>query len=200
MEVGFRGGFLDDRIYFDVAAFSMQVNDEITSVSNVGNRSFFENADTDRNGLEIYAIVDLTEELTFSFAYTYSDFEIDSFPTNPDLNGNSLPGLPDNQLFAELTYDHDSGFYVVGDVLYVDDLHANNANSISNDSSTVANLRLGLSKDFGQWTVSPFLGINNLFDEEYNSNVRINGFGGRLFEPGPERNIYGGVSFRYERR
>ena len=200
VEVGFRGGFLDDRIYFDVAAFTMQVDDEITSVSNIGNRSFFENADTDRNGLEVYAIVELTEELKFSFAYTYSDFEIDSFPTNTDLNGNSLPGLPDNQLFAELTYDHDSGFYIIGDVLYVDDLYANNANSVSNDSSTVANLRLGLSKDFGQWNVSPFLGINNLFDEEYNSNVRINGFGGRLFEPGPERNIYGGVSLRYERR
>ena len=80
VEVGFRGGFLDDRIYFDVAAFTMQVDDEITSVSNIGNRSFFENADTDRNGLEVYAIVELTEELKFSFAYTYSDFEIDSFP------------------------------------------------------------------------------------------------------------------------
>ena len=200
VEVGFRGGFLDDRIYVDVAIFSMQVNDEITSVSNIGNRSFFENADTDRSGLEVYAIADLTDELSFSVAYTYSDFKIDSFPTNTAYNGNSLPGLPDNQLFAELAYNHASGFYLVGDLLYVDELYANNANSVTNDASTVANLRLGLSKDIGPWQISPFLGINNLFDEEYNSNVRINGFGGRLFEPGPERNIYGGISIRYQRR
>ena len=200
VEVGLRGGFLDDRIYLDVAAFSMKVTDEITSVSNVGNRSFFENADTDRAGLEVYGIVDLTEDLKLSFAYTYSNFEIDSFPNNTDLNGNSLPGLPDNQLFAELEYTHQSGFYIIGDVLYVDELYANNANSVTNDSSTVANLRLGCEKSFGQWIISPFVGINNLFDEEYNSNVRINGFGGRLFEPGPERNIFGGVTLRYERR
>ena len=53
---------------------------------------------------------------------------------------------------------------------------------------------------FGQWSVAPFVGVNNLFDEEYNSNVRINGFGGRLFEPGPEMNVYGGVTVRYDVR
>jgi hypothetical protein len=36
----------------------------------------------------------------------------------------------------------------------------------------------------------PYVGINNLFNESYNSNIRINAFGGRYFEPAPERNIY----------
>ena len=73
----------------------------------------------------------------------------------------------------------------------------NNANSGTSEASTVANLRVGASLALGQWQLDPFLGVNNLFDENYISNVRINGFGGRLFEPAPKRNIYGGVAVRY---
>jgi iron complex outermembrane receptor protein len=200
VEVGVRGGFLDDHLYVDIAAFSMQVDDEITSVSNIGSRSFFENADTDRNGLEAYAVLELVEGLALTLAYTYSDFEFDSFQTDPAFEGNSLPGLPDHQLFAEVQYNHPSGIYIAGDVLYVDELQANNANTTTTDSSTVANLRAGSSLEIGQWLINPFLGLNNLFAEDYISNVRINGFGGRLFEPGPKRNVYGGVTLRYEMR
>ncbi len=199
-EVGFKGRFLAGRLYLDAAVFTMQVDDEITSVANIGNRAFFENADTDRNGLEVTAIVQASDNLKFSFAYTYSDFEFDSFATNPTIAGNNLPGLPEHQLFAEVSYTHPSGFYVVGDVLFVDELYVNNANSTTNDESTVANLRAGYEAVRGRWKFAPFVGINNLFDEEYNSNVRINGFGGRLFEPAPERNVYAGVTLNYEMR
>lgn len=200
LEVGFKGGFFDDKLYLDVAVFTMDVTDEITSVANIGNRSFFENADTDRQGLEMTAIVEVTEQLKLSFAYTYSDFEFDDFDSNPGVEGNELPGLPENQLFAEVAYRHPSGFYVVGDVLYVDELFANNANTTINDDSTVANIRAGFTSTHGRWKVAPFIGINNLFDEEYNSNVRINGFGGRLFEPAPEVNVYAGITLDYEIR
>jgi iron complex outermembrane receptor protein len=46
--------------------------------------------------------------------------------------------------------------------------------------------------------IRPYIGINNIFDELYNSNVRINAFGGRYYEPAPDRNIYAGfvVNFR----
>jgi len=199
-ELGFKGSLLDDRIYLDIAAFTMQVDDEIASVENIGDRAFFENADTDRKGIEAYAVVELSADLLLSVAYTWSRYEFDRFSSNSDLVGNRLPGLPDNQLFAELEYRHDSGLYVVGDVLYVDSFFANNANSVSNSSYTVANIRLGYSFEFGGWKVDPFFGLNNVFDEQYNSNVRLNGFGGRLFEPAPGSNVYGGVAIRFDVR
>ena len=36
--------------------------------------------------------------------------------------------------------------------------------------------------------VSSFLGVNNLFDEEYNSNIRINAIDGRYLVPAPDQN------------
>lgn len=199
-EVGLRGGLFDDALYVEAAAFTMEVDDEIVGVSNIGNRTFFSNADTDRRGVEAFANLALDNGLELSLAYTYSDFEFDSFEDNEDFEGNALPGLPDHQLFAEMKYRHASGIYAIGDVLYVSELNVNNANSASTDSFTVANLRIGASVDLGQWQLDPFLGINNLFDEKYMSNVIINGFGGRLFEPAPTRNVYGGVAVRYVMR
>ena len=134
------------------------------------------------------------------YFYTYADFEFDSFPDNPDIAGNALPGLPEHQAYLELVYKHSSGFYASADVLYVDELFANNANSVTNDDSTVANMRVGYVGGQGRWKWAPFIGVNNLFDEDYNSNVRINGFGGRLFEPAPGRNVYAGFTLDYEMR
>jgi iron complex outermembrane receptor protein len=80
----------------------------------------------------------------------------------------------------------------------VDEIYANNANTVTNDSYALADLRIGYSRFFGPWELSPFVGLNNLFDKQYNGNVRINGFGGRYFEPAPDRDIYAGITVRYD--
>jgi iron complex outermembrane receptor protein len=76
-------------------------------------------------------------------------------------------------------------------------LYTDNANSTINSASTVANLRAGYEGGFGRWRWAPFVGINNLLDENYIGNVRINGFGGRLYEPAPDRNLYVGMTLDY---
>ena len=194
-EIGARG-LIGERVYFDIAGFIMEVEDEVVSVANIGNRTFFRNADTDRNGIEAAIVVDLLEGLQLTASYTYSDFEFDSFPSRMDAEGKMLPGIPENQFFAELAYRHDSGFYLSWDILAVDDLAVNNNNSVISDSYEVSNLRAGHRMQMAGFELSPFIGINNLFDTNYMSNLRLNGFGGRVFEPAPTLNVYGGVSVR----
>ena len=194
-EIGARG-LIGERVYFDIAGFIMEVDDEVVSVANIGNRTFFRNADTDRNGIEAALVVDILEGLQLTASYTYSDFEFDSFPSRMDAEGKMLPGIPENQFFAELAYRHDSGFYLSWDILAVDDLAVNNNNSVISDSYEVSNLRAGHRLQMAGFELSPFIGINNLFDTNYMSNLRLNGFGGRVFEPAPTLNVYGGVSVR----
>jgi outer membrane receptor protein involved in Fe transport len=50
-------------------------------------------------------------------------------------------------------------------VLFSGSLYANNDNTTSVGSYTVANLRLRYERQRGNWTVRPYLGINNIFDE-----------------------------------
>ena len=82
-------------------------------------------------------------------------------------------------------------------MLFVDDFPVNNANTEKNDAYTVVNLRLGYEGHIGHWRVAPFVGLNNLTDEDYNGLVRLNALGGRFFEPAPGFNVYGGLRLAY---
>lgn len=196
IELGIKASW-NERFYIDVAAYSMDVDDEITSISNLGSRSFFENADTERKGVEAMLIAQLFDGLKWTASYTHSDFEFTRFSSNTSLQGNSLPGIPEHQFFTELSYQHESGAYLVWDWLLVDGFFTNNANTVSSDAYQVSNLRLGSSFDKGGLRISPYFGINNLFDEDYHANIRINAFGGRFFEPAPDRHIYAGININY---
>ena len=126
--------------------------------------------------------------------YTYSDFTFDDFE---DFDGNTLPGIPKHSTFVAINYSNPNGFFTTIQSRFIGSIFTNNANSVADDGYTVINLNLGYTKVFKQVTVEPFLGINNLLDEAYNDNIRINAFGSRFFEPAPEINVYGGVKIRF---
>lgn len=89
-----------------------------------------------------------------------------------------------------------SGFYAKWDVTYTGEMFADNGNQTRVDPFTVSNLRFGHNAMYDNWELVSFLGINNLFDESFNDNIRINAFGGRYFEPAAERNAYIGLTLR----
>jgi len=201
-EVGIRGT-LGERNRYELSLFTIDVEDELIpyELAAQPGRVFFSNAGkSTRNGAEISVVSQPVEGLRISVAYTYSDFEFDEFldDNGNDFSGNALPGIPDDLFRGEVAYTHPSGFYGAIDLLNVGNFFVNNANSAVNESYSVVNLRFGhVDLRFGDWVLSPFVGVNNLADEQYAANVRINAFGGRYFEPAPERHFYGGLSIRY---
>ena len=132
-------------------------------------------------------------------AYTWSDFTFDRFRDREGnrFDGNRIPGVPDNQFHVGLDYRHPDGFYAGWDLLYAESFFADNANTVKSDSYKLSGLRAGYTHKWHGLEISPFVGINNLLDEEYFDNVRLNAGFGRYFEPAPERNYYGGISLRY---
>ncbi len=88
------------------------------------------------------------------------------------------------------------GFNARRETIYNGELNADNANDVEFDVYHVSNLRLGYDRFSSGWEFAAFVGINNLFDESYNNNIRINAFGGRYFEPAPERNAFAGFTLR----
>ncbi|MES9972115.1 MAG: TonB-dependent receptor [Candidatus Thiodiazotropha sp.] len=198
-EIGVKGR-LGSKARYDLALFTMDVTDELVPFE-VDDIEFYENAgESRRNGLEVQLVIEPVQHLIATLAYTYSDFEFDEFidDNGNDFSGKTIPGVPENLLSADFTYTHPNGVYGQFTALYVDEIYANNANTVTNDAYTVADLRLGYTKFFGPWELSPFIGVNNMFDKEYNGNVRINAFGGRYFEPAPDRDIYAGLTLRYD--
>ena len=199
-ELGVKG-LLPGRLRYDVALFRVDVDDELVPFELPGQsgRSFFRNAGkSTREGLELGVAVEPLAGLRVSLAYTYSDFTYDRFATPAGVfDGSRIPGIPCNQLWAEVAWRHASGFFAAWEALWVDALFADDANSVRDGAYLVSNLRLGRLFRLGPLDVEPFAGVNNLFDRAYNDNVRINAFGGRFFEPAPDRNFYGGIRIRY---
>jgi iron complex outermembrane receptor protein len=199
-EIGVKG-LLPGRVRYEVALFYIEVDDELVRFELSGSgQSFFENAGSSTHqGLESALTMELLPGLTGTLAYTWSDFTFDTFRdrSGNNFNGNKIPGVPDNQFHFELSYQHPSGFHAGWDLLHADSFYADNANTVRSGAYTVANLRAGLTRQWDQWEVSPFIGINNMFAEEYFDNIRLNAGFGRYFEPAPERNYYGGIGIRY---
>ena len=198
-EIGIKRRDRDQR--FELALFHIDVDNELTpfELATQPGRTFFENAGSStRDGLELAYSRQLTETIDLGTAYTYSDFEFDRF-TDANGNvfdGNRIPGIPREQLYLELNWFGNNGYYATWNLAYTGELYADNANQARVDSSQVSDLRLGYNGFRDDWEFTPFVGINNLFDEDYNGNIRINAFGGRYFEPAPERNAYIGISIR----
>ena len=201
-EIGLRGS-IGDRNRYEVALFDIDVKDELIpfELESSPGRTFFANAGkSSRKGIEFGFSSQPTERIGVNVSYTYSDFEFVRFmdDNGNDFSGNRIPGTVEHLLFGEITYTHPSGWFGALDLLYVGDQFADNANTAKIDSYTISNLRFGVDLVVGSFTVSPFIGLNNLFDEEYNSNIRINAFGRRYFEPAPERNYYAGVTVNFD--
>ncbi len=186
---------------YEFAVYRIEVDNELVPFEEDGftGRTFFRNAGSSlREGLEAGITARLFPVLSASLAYSAIDAAYRRYRTTTDnFSGNKLPGIPDQQLHAELRYDSSGGLYSVLDLLYVDSFYANDSNSVESNSYTVSNFQLGYKKELEKWQVMPYVSINNLFNEKYNSNVRLNGGFGRFFEPAPQRNFNGGVSARY---
>ena len=199
-EIGAKG-LLNDSIRYELALFHIDMTDELVQYEppTSPGHFFFHNAGkSTREGLESAVSFQPMDNLTVSASYTYSDFNYDKYTTPAGtFDGNTIPGLPRNQIYAELNYQHPSGFYAVWDVLWVDKIYVDDANSESSSPYTVSNLRGGYKGQWGNWSISPFIGLNNLFDERYNANIRINASYSRYYEPAPNFNVYAGLSIRY---
>jgi iron complex outermembrane receptor protein len=202
VEVGAKGTVASKiPLDYELAIYRTEVDNELVPFEEDGftGRTFFRNAGKSlRKGIEAGVTARLLPTISASLVYSAIDAEYKRYRTTSDnFAGNKIPGVPDQQLHAELRYDNAMGLFSVLDLLYIDSFFADDANTVESDSYAISNLQLGYKKDIENWQVTPYVSINNLFNEKYNSNVRLNGGFGRFYEPAPQRNFYGGVSARY---
>ena len=109
-----------------------------------------------------------------------------------------MPGVPEYFAYLGLHYQNNKGFKTTFETSYSGNLFANNANTVEVSDYLVSSLRATYDIQTARLMFRPYVGINNLFNKYYNSNIRINAFGGRYYEPAPERNVYAGIVIRYQ--
>jgi iron complex outermembrane receptor protein len=199
-EIGLKG-HASGRLRYDLAVFHIDVQDEIVPFELEGSgQAFYRNAGrSTHDGLEALLVLELLPGLTGSAAYTWSDFTFDTFrePGGVIHDGNRIPGIPEHLFNIALDWAHATGFYAGWDLLYAGHFYADNANAVKTGDYLVSNFRGGYRWQWDRWNCELFAGVNNLLDEDYMSNIRLNAAFGRYYEPAPGRNAYGGVLLTY---
>ncbi len=200
-ELGYKAG--NENLFFELAVFHINLEDELVpfEVDSSPGRTFFMNAGkSSRTGVETAVAWSNASGFGVDASLTWSDFTFDEFvdDNGNDFSGSRLPGLPEYFGYLAFHYETEGGFTAALESSYSGSLFANNANTAKVSSYVVTGLRAAYEFRNGDWLFRPYVGINNLFDESYNSNIRINAFGARYFEPAPERNIYAGIVIRFQ--
>jgi iron complex outermembrane receptor protein len=191
-----------ERFAAGLAAYAIAIDDELIPFESSSGRTAYRNAGRSRRlGLELDWQVRLLAPLRWSGAVTllnskYRDYTVG----DTSFDGNDEPGIPSYWVYQELAYLGPGGFFAALEAFFVDGYFVNDANTASTDSYALVNLRAGYEYNFAEhWTVSPFLGLNNLANVNYDGTVRLNALGNnpltsRYYEPAPGFNVYGGLS------
>lgn len=198
IEIGYKS--VKNDIYHEIAVFNIDLNDELVpyELEEFPGRTFYSNVGkSSRKGIESLLSWSVKPNLTVDASYTYSDFSFDSFvdKNSKDFSGSKLPGLPESFAYFGIRFENESGLNMNFNLNYSGDLFANNANSVKVQAYTVSNFRLSYNINKRNWKILPYMGMNNIFDTAFNSNIRINAFGSRYYEPAPGRNSYLGITF-----
>ena len=195
LEFGIRG--VIDSLQYNVVGFLINTNDDLVpfELAAFPDREFFRNAGkTERIGVEVEGSYAFAKAWKATFSYAFSEFTYSDYQISGDnFEGNFLPGIPKHNTSIGVQHAAKSGFHASVIANLVGAQFANDSNDVQVSGYELINVRVGYVFDYRNAQIRPYLGANNLLNQEYTDNVRINAFGGRYFEPAPQFNIFGGI-------
>ncbi|MDQ3604827.1 MAG: TonB-dependent receptor [Gemmatimonadota bacterium] len=198
-ETGARG-HVGGRVAYQLAAYRARVANALIpfEIPQTPGRQFFRNAGSSvHQGVEAGASWAPARGVLARLAYTYIDARFDEYVVEGTaFNGNRIPGVAPHRLEAGLSYDAADGWLAAIETRHASRMPVNDENTSTafSPSFTVADLRTGWNGvRISGIRATPFVGVTNVFDVDYNTSVVVNAFGGRFYEPGPGRAFYGGM-------
>jgi iron complex outermembrane receptor protein len=108
--------------------------------------------------------------------------------------GHQIPGLPQQQLFAQAAWDTGwAGSRVTLEARHVGRVMVNDLNTDAAAAHTLFNLGVQFTQERGDWTLKEFIRLDNLSDQKHVGSVIVNDGNGRFFEPGAGRKLMLGL-------
>lgn len=218
LEIGTKGSLLDDRLYYEVAAFNAQFKDKMTTIAVptvAGTATAYtyvtNNGGQTNNGLEIlirYTAFQSDESFTRSVRpfvnYTYSNFTYDHLTyqnnaTQPpaDYDGKKVAGVAPHTFNAGVDYQSRPGLYGNVTWLFRDSMPFTSDNLNTAYGFSLVNAKLGFRKSFRAFDFDLYAGANNITGVKYYQMVFVNQLPD-AYIPGPrEVNFFGGLNVKY---
>jgi iron complex outermembrane recepter protein len=195
VEAGFRGTDARGRLFYDLAAYRLEVTDQLTPFEGSDGRTYYRNAEETRHdGVEALVEYRASRALTLGATYAWSRFVFSG--ASGALNGSRLPGVPEHRGAARARLAIGSAF-VHADLLAAGPTWADDENTARADGFVTLDVRVGhRGVATGGAVLTPFLQVQNVTDAAYAGSVALNARGGRFFEPAAGRALQLGLSAR----
>jgi iron complex outermembrane receptor protein len=204
-EIGLKT-FITSNTRVNVALFKVDTKNEIVVTSSTSGQNVYDStANTERKGIELSLDSRLPYNFNFYQTYTYLDSEFKNSFSNfvgasrtSVLEGNRLAGVYKNTAYSELSWKYPAyNFSSAIENIYYSDVHGYDSNAGANkaEAFSIVNLRASLKQSYNNWNFSEFVRADNILDEKYVGNVRVNN--SATFEPGAPRNYTVGVTTSY---
>ena len=183
----------------EIVLFESKVENEIVpyEVENEPGRSYFKNAGiTQRKGLEFFLSTNPYKSLELQYTHTHADYKFIKFGQGEDiLNGNFLPAIPRYFGKFNMLYSLTKNLSVDAEIYYSGKVYFDDHNTAEGNGYLLTNLKIENVFNIFERGTTLFIYIGNVFDTEYNSNIRINAYNDRYYEPAPSRYYSVGLKF-----
>ena len=196
-ELGLKG--LHDTLRYDIAVYSIDLDDELLSyqLPDEPGRTYYRNiGESSRDGIETSLAWQLAPAWRVDASYSYARNRFDRYSLDgTDYADNEIPGLPRHLGFVELAW-RPGRWSARVNARAVGSFYADDANQVRVPGVVLTNLRVAYRLPLAKMEITPYFGVDNLFDRAHFDNIRINASAQRYFEPGPGRTIFAGISAR----
>ena len=191
IEAGLRGHIPSMNLLLDIAGYTLRIRDRLVPQQTEDGRTWYENVGRNRHaGVEGAITWPTGHAVQANVAYNYSQFQ---FRSDPGF-GLRVPGIPEHQLQASVLARIGEHWTVEITTEYASETFADQKNLTPIDSYAVIDLHLARNNWYiGPCRVSAFARIQNLLNNSYSGSLIVNAFGGRYFEPSPERAFQLGI-------
>jgi len=206
-EIGFKGNWVQNRLYTEVNLYSIQIRDLLVARRIDQDRYVGVNAGKSNHyGVEFTSIYQqpIARDLSLNLMLTanFNDYKFDKFvDLGENFSGNDLPGVPEYMVTPgiRLVYQNLSANL---NYQFFGEMPLNDANTGYTEAYELLNFKMSYFHrltDFLEAGAS--FGINNVLDEQYAASIVTNavGFGGsapRFYYPGNPRNYFGAVNLK----
>ena len=180
-----------NRLQARLTLYTMDVRDELFFDPSGGSFGFGANENLDKTrhyGVETGFTAVVTDAVSVFGNFTYSDVKFKSGP----YDGNHIQLVPQYSASFGGDFRFLKSFLLAANVNWIGKKYLDN--DVQNDfdkmeSYTIVNAKLSYTYK----SLTAYIGVNNIFDEEYSEYGIVGSSGNKNFYPAPERNFYGGL-------
>ncbi|GAA4813326.1 TonB-dependent receptor family protein [Litoribaculum gwangyangense] len=209
-EIGTRGSMLNNKLQINTSLYQLNIKNLLVSRRISEDQYIGINAGkTQHHGLELDVNYEwISKEalsITSFLSYSLNNFTFKRFiDDGNDYSGNDLTGVPSNIFNFGIDFDTALGIYGNINYQHVGKMPITDSNNLYTNRYNLTNLKIGHVTNLNKkLKLNIFLGLNNIFEEQYASQILINatGFGGsapRYYYPGNPINYFTGINLDYK--